>query len=136
MLSDLAAEFLHMHSVTLLRLAHSGEIPGAKPGKRWVFIDIDLADWLRAKYASRASEGGTTFIERRAKCHSSVAKTPRSGGLISPSTDIAYRDLLALTASKKQKNSMTRLVRFLGNIPEYGIFPCSARLGTYPLVLP
>ena len=45
-----AAAFLHIHEHTLERLARNGIIPGAKPGKRWVFLDVDLADWLRAQY--------------------------------------------------------------------------------------
>ena len=36
-----AAEFLKMHPVTLQCKAKAGEIPGAKPGKSWVFIDED-----------------------------------------------------------------------------------------------
>lgn len=79
-----AAAFLHVHSVTLLRMAQAGQVPAAKPGKRWVFIDVDLADWLRAKYALRASGSGNAN-ERKQKCHFSDAKTPRHGGLISPS---------------------------------------------------
>jgi excisionase family DNA binding protein len=54
-----AAEFLHIHPITLLRMAQRGKVPAAKPGKSWVFIDIDLADWLRAQYQVRASEGGS-----------------------------------------------------------------------------
>lgn len=59
-----AAGFLHVHPITLLRMAQAGKVPAAKPGKRWVFIDVDLADWLRAKYALRASEGGLRFTQR------------------------------------------------------------------------
>lgn len=47
-----AAAFLHLHPHTLEAKARAGEIPGAKPGKCWVFIDDDLADWLRAQYKS------------------------------------------------------------------------------------
>ena len=37
-----AAVFLKMHPVTHQSKAKAGEIPGAKPGKSWVFIDEDL----------------------------------------------------------------------------------------------
>ena len=50
-----AATFLRIHPVTLVRMAQRGQIPAAKPGKKWVFIDIDLAEWLRAQYAPQAS---------------------------------------------------------------------------------
>lgn len=43
-----AAAFLKMHPEELRRRAKSGRIPAAKAGRSWVFIDIDLADWLRS----------------------------------------------------------------------------------------
>ena len=36
-----AAIFLRIHPVTLIRMLNSGEIPGAKIGKEWVFIDVE-----------------------------------------------------------------------------------------------
>ena len=50
-----AAAFVHLHPHTLEAKARIGEVPGAKPGKCWVFIDVDLADWLRSQY--RKNEG-------------------------------------------------------------------------------
>ena len=43
-----AAAFLKMHPVTLQGKAKVGDIPGAKPGKSWVFIDEDLANYIRS----------------------------------------------------------------------------------------
>lgn len=45
-----AAEFLHMHPYTVMQKVHAGQILAAKPGKRWVFIEDDLAEYLRAQY--------------------------------------------------------------------------------------
>ena len=45
-----AAAFLRLHPHTLEAKARAGEVPGAKPGSCWVFLDVDLADWLRAQY--------------------------------------------------------------------------------------
>jgi len=45
-----AAEFLHIHPTTLQGKAKSGEIPGAKPGRAWVFIEEDLVAWVRSRY--------------------------------------------------------------------------------------
>ncbi len=45
-----AAAFLHMHPYTVMQKVNAGEIPGAKPGKRWVFIEDDLAEYLRGQY--------------------------------------------------------------------------------------
>ena len=42
-----AASFLRMHPETLRRQAVSGEIPSARPGKCWVFIDEDLSTQSR-----------------------------------------------------------------------------------------
>ncbi len=53
---DEAAQFLRLHPHTLEAKARAGEIPGAKPGKRWVFLDVDLADWLRGKYHADKEE--------------------------------------------------------------------------------
>ena len=44
-----AAAFLGLHPHTLQARAKAGEIPGAKVGKAWRFIDLDLAEYLRAQ---------------------------------------------------------------------------------------
>ncbi|MDR0576085.1 MAG: helix-turn-helix domain-containing protein [Candidatus Accumulibacter sp.] len=46
-----AARFLKMHHEEVRRRTKAGIIPGAKAGRAWVFIDIDLAEWLRSRYA-------------------------------------------------------------------------------------
>jgi excisionase family DNA binding protein len=51
-----AADFLKMHPQTLRKRAAAREIPSAKPGKHWVFIDTDLAEWLRSQYHATAKE--------------------------------------------------------------------------------
>ena len=38
-----AALFLHLHPEELRRRAKAGLVPGAKVGKRWVFLEDDLA---------------------------------------------------------------------------------------------
>lgn len=55
-----AAELLKLHPQTVLQCARSGDIPAAKPGKCWVFIEEDLIDWLRSLYNARrdARQGG------------------------------------------------------------------------------
>lgn len=42
-----AAEFLQMSPAALREKARAGIVPGAKPGKRWVFIEQDLVAHLR-----------------------------------------------------------------------------------------
>ena len=54
-----AAAFLKMHPVTLQGKAKVGEIPGAKPGKSWVFIDEDLANYIRTQYSGHGKRIAT-----------------------------------------------------------------------------
>ncbi|HDY84752.1 MAG TPA: DNA-binding protein [Methylophaga sp.] len=77
-----AAEFLKMNIETVRRLAQDGRLPAAKPGKRWVFIQEDLASWLRSLYSQprRALLSETTTGGKL--CHSSNAV--RRGGSTSP----------------------------------------------------
>ncbi len=42
-----AADFLKVSPCTAQEMAASGELPGAKIGRAWVFLEEDLADWLR-----------------------------------------------------------------------------------------
>lgn len=55
-----AAELLKLHPQTVLQRARLGEIPAAKPGKCWVFIEEDLIIWLRSLYnnGGDARQGG------------------------------------------------------------------------------
>ena len=46
-----AAEFLQLHPQTLRQKARAGEIPGARPGKSWCFLEDDLVEYLRSLYA-------------------------------------------------------------------------------------
>ena len=39
-----AAALLLIHPTTLQAKARTGEIPGARIGRRWVFVDDDLID--------------------------------------------------------------------------------------------
>jgi hypothetical protein len=48
-----AAAFLHMHPEELRTRAKRGIIPGAKIGRCWVFIDTDLAEFIRSQYPVR-----------------------------------------------------------------------------------
>ena len=44
-----AAALLNADAETVLLLARRGELPGTKIGKSWVFLRIDLLDFLSAK---------------------------------------------------------------------------------------
>ncbi|WP_084190973.1 helix-turn-helix domain-containing protein [Methylomarinum vadi] len=98
-----AAELLHIHPVTLQSKAKAGDIPGAKIGKCWVFVDVDLIKFIRSQYDRRTLQGEQEI----SLCHSLNVKTRPSGGSRSPSTDELYRKALAPPTKPKRKNSMT-----------------------------
>ena len=51
-----AADFLKISQTTAQEMAASGELPGAKIGRAWVFLQEDLVDWLRDQVKSQRSE--------------------------------------------------------------------------------
>jgi hypothetical protein len=71
-----AAAFLHLHPHTLEAKARAGEVPGAKPGKCWVFIDVDLADWLREQYRETKTQGDD--LQRSARVFASTGVNGQS----------------------------------------------------------
>lgn len=99
-----AADFLKIHPVTLSIKAASGEILGAKVGKRWVFLEIDLIEHIRSQYKRRALQGEDG---KESLCHSTNAKIRPSGGSRSPSVDEQYNVALGLRIKPKLRNSTT-----------------------------
>ena len=99
-----AATFLKIHTVTLSVKAASGEIQGAKIGKRWVFLKVDLIEHIRAQYQLRALQGE----RKETLCHSINVRTRPLGGLKSPSLDEQYNAVLGLATKSKPRNITTR----------------------------
>ena len=50
------AEFLKVNRATALELAGKGELPGAKIGRAWVFLEDDLVEYLRVKVKQQQRE--------------------------------------------------------------------------------
>jgi len=48
-----AAHFLRMHPEEVRRRSKLGQIPGANPGKSWIYIEEDLAEYVRSLYPQR-----------------------------------------------------------------------------------
>ena len=88
-----ASEWLGMTPNALREKAKAGKVPGFKVGKEWRFLELDLLEFVRGQYKS---------------CHSSNAKTRRTGGSIS-SRPMAreLESLLARTIGGKPKNTTT-----------------------------
>lgn len=93
---DEAAACLRIHPSTLKAKTRTGEIPGAKLGKEWVFLDVDLADYLRSQYRP-ASE------PRYESCQSTSAAT--STGASGRAAAKKLGKLLAQKPKPKLKNS-------------------------------
>ena len=90
-----AAAFLYMHPETLRQAAHCGRIPGAKIGRAWVFLEEDLAAYVRSLYAPPRQALRVTLGKEFDPCH--FADAVRSGGSTSaPLTGNDYDDLLGL----------------------------------------
>lgn len=88
-----AAEFLHLHPVTLQRMAKRGDVPASKLGKRWIFLKIDLVATLRAQYSSRVMQGEHKEVKL---CRSTNAKILPSIGSSYTTTEKSYREALGL----------------------------------------
>jgi excisionase family DNA binding protein len=91
-----AADFLKMTPEGLRRKVANGEIPGAKPGKRWCFREDDLAEYLRSLYSNAAKTSwGVVEIDRRTTIWHST-KEEMSGGLSSATVEKEYNKVLGL----------------------------------------
>src|SRR6266700_4543395 len=72
-----AAALLRMHPEEVRRRAKCGAIPGAKPGRCWIFIEDDLAEYLRSFYATPRQALQVT-LRKEMQCH--FANAVVSGG--------------------------------------------------------
>ncbi len=89
-----AAELLHMHPEEVRRRAKCGAIPGAKPGRCWIFIESDLAEYVRSFYAMPRQALRVT-LRKELECH--FANAAVSGGSTSSlQTGSEYAALLGL----------------------------------------
>jgi len=89
-----AAAFLHCHPEELRRRAKLGTIPGAKVGRAWVFLEDDLASYLRSLYPQPRQALQVT-LRKEMECH--FANAAVSGGsTYAPPRENEYAELLKL----------------------------------------
>jgi hypothetical protein len=89
-----AAAFLRMHPEEVRRRAKAGVIPGAKAGRAWVFLEEDLAHYLRSLYPQKRQALQVT-IGKEFECH--LQSVGVSGGsTLSAQTGNDYAALLGL----------------------------------------
>jgi excisionase family DNA binding protein len=95
-----AAKFLNCNSETVRRLAQANKIPSAKLGRKWVFIEQDLAQYIRNQYSNPESVVQVVDNNEESLCQSTLETT--SGGLNSlHQTEVEYDALLGLNKSSK-----------------------------------
>src|SRR3954453_12737572 len=90
-----AERWLHMSPAVLRLHARQGRIKAAKPGKRWVFLEEDLAAYLGQLYAVRRQ--APLSGPNSEKSIWGYTNAAMSGGSISPrQTAREYASLLGL----------------------------------------
>jgi len=95
-----------MHPEEVRRRAKMGVIPGAKAGRAWVFLEDDLADWLRSLYAKPRQALQVLLKKEVTECPSTSARI--SGGSTLPHpTENEYARLLGLPIRPSPKNFTT-----------------------------
>lgn len=87
-----AAEWLKCGTDTVQQLAASGQIPAAKVGRAWVFVDVDLVEWLRSQYKAP---------EQPNKAHSCSTNVVKRGMSTSSTRVRGLDELLDLPQRKK-----------------------------------
>ena len=101
-----AADFLKMHPEEVRCRAKRGLIPASKPGRRWVFIDDDLAAFLRGKYPTQRQALRVTS-EKGSAPWASVNEA-QSGGSISRHQQASeYEEVLKQGKRPKRTNTTT-----------------------------
>jgi hypothetical protein len=98
-----AAAFLKMHPEEVRRRARLGQLPGAKAGKRWVFIENDLAAYLRSLYAPIRQALRVALRKEVSECHSTNAVV--RGGFDSPLRAASELDALLAQGTKPRPKS-------------------------------
>ena len=95
-----AAEFLQCNPETVRRLAQSGKIPCGKVGRKWTFIQQDLAQYIRNQYSKKESVVQVVDNDEESLCQYTLETPP--GGLNSlHQTEQEYDALLRLKTDNK-----------------------------------
>lgn len=93
-----AADFLKIHPQTLRTRALTGELPGAKIGKSWVFIEEDLAAAIRSRYSDY---GWASKSKGEIQCYTDDQIVTTGGVDLLHQTEKRYAELLKPTTENK-----------------------------------
>ena len=102
-----AASFLKIHPETLRQKVKAGEIPGAKIGKAYVFIESDLVDVIRSDYSSkwRAMQVTNKHEEVISWPCNAEQKKAHIGSISLSQVDKEYESLLGQKIEKKHRST-------------------------------
>ncbi|MES2902324.1 MAG: helix-turn-helix domain-containing protein [Pseudomonadota bacterium] len=98
-----ASKFLKMHPEEVRKRVKQGRLPGAKIGRAWVFLEDDLANFIRSNYSHPRQALEVTLRKETQSCHSLNAVIP--GGSASRPHRESSLDAL-LKQQTKPKRSM------------------------------
>jgi hypothetical protein len=97
-----AADLLKVSLCTLYDRVRRGLVPGAKVGKRWVFIEVDLLDYIRGQYT-------VAVPPKELPCHSTSRKALKTGTSILLARRVeAFDDLLEQVIKGKHRSPVPR----------------------------
>jgi hypothetical protein len=114
-----AGEFLRIHPEEVRSRAKRGLIPGAKTGRRWVFLEADLAAYIRSLY-SQPRQALQVTSEKELICH--YADAVVSGGSTSAlRTGSEYAELLGLPTLAQESHDRIKVE--LWRIDKLGVKP-------------
>jgi len=99
-----AAIFLRMSPSALRVKVKQGLVKASKPGKRWVFLESDLLEYLRAGQV--VVRKNASLAVRTVKCPSTNVGESIGFGLRLPAEN-DYASLLKLPADEKRRNITT-----------------------------
>ncbi|MDD2749811.1 helix-turn-helix domain-containing protein [Acidithiobacillus sp.] len=100
-----AADFLKISKEALRRKVCKGLIRGAKPGKRWAFLEDDLVDYFQSLYPENRKVASLPEIEEVPECSTNAAK--RGGLTLLRPTGSALDDLLERPKKFRHRNCTT-----------------------------
>ncbi|MFT4064387.1 helix-turn-helix domain-containing protein [Paraburkholderia sp.] len=72
---DECADFLKVDRNTALKLAQRGDLPGARIGRAWVFLEDDIVEYLRVRVRQQMVERQNDNVVDEA-LRASIEKTP------------------------------------------------------------
>jgi len=100
-----ASTLLNMHPMTLRRLAANGQVPAARAGRAWIFIEDDLLNWIRSQYPAEARAAGSTGENPCPSTDVQKNPTPTTGVDSQVLTESRFDDLQARRAELMRSDS-------------------------------